>query len=110
MPKQSLEHFSSEIKSEETLTKIIPMPPPSASFTGEAVQYLIQHSIKFTVNQVAEELTKHVRTSELVLNKEIQNNDWIIASIKGELASKVKLHPCLIFIFIKKGCMYRQEL
>ena len=64
------------------------MPPQSASYAGEALQHLLQASVKIAVSQVAEKLHKHVRTSRLVVNKEVQRNDWIIAAIKGELASK----------------------
>ena len=90
VPKQSLQDFMSEIKSEKILGNIVSMPPPSASasFSGEAVQYLLQNTIKFAVNQVAEELNKHMKTSELIVSKEIQKNDWITTSIKGELESK----------------------
>ena len=56
--------------------------PPHLLVRPSNIYYKIQ------LNKVAEELTKHVRTSKLVVNKENQKNDWIISSIKGELESK----------------------
>ena len=37
------------------------------------------------MHRVTEEISKNMKSSELTVNKEIQKNDWIVASLKHEL-------------------------
>ena len=88
VPKHSLENCLSEVKSNDVLEQmIVDVPSSSSSFTGEAVQFLIQAAVKLAVHHVTEEVSRHMKTSEMIVSKEIQKNDWIISSLKHELES-----------------------
>ena len=43
-----------------------------ASVTGDMMEYLFEVSVRFAVQHVTEELTKHVTATQLVVSKEMQ--------------------------------------